>query len=53
MPWLKNYPDGVPTTIHWFNYHNIQKFIDEGFKDKEDCPDDPAFIQMGTALSYR
>jgi len=52
MPWLKSYPHGVDTIVHFWNYQTICEFIDEGFRDKEDRSDDPAFMQMGTPLSY-
>lgn len=49
-PWLKNYPDGVPSEINPDHYSSITQLINESCKR---FADRPAFTNMGKTYTYK
>ncbi|WP_301098936.1 long-chain-fatty-acid--CoA ligase FadD [Otariodibacter sp.] len=48
--WLKNYPDGAPTTINPNQYSSLVEMFEKAVRRH---PDIPAYINMGKVLTYR
>ena len=49
-PWLKSYPDGTPAEIATPTHSSIAALFE---KTCQEYPDNPAFTNMGTTLTYR
>jgi long-chain acyl-CoA synthetase len=47
--WHAQYQEGVPTSVDVDRYQSIPAVLEESFKN---YPDDPAFHNMGTTLTY-
>ncbi|MDH3748170.1 MAG: AMP-binding protein [Gammaproteobacteria bacterium] len=47
--WLKTYPDSVPAEVPEPPYRSIRDMIENSFRE---YPDNPAYTNMGTTISY-
>jgi long-chain acyl-CoA synthetase len=48
--WLKSYPPGVPEQIPTPKYRSIREMVEHSFQE---YPDNPAYTNMGTTITYR
>ena len=48
--WLKSYPPGVPEQVPTPQFRSIREMIEHSFQG---YPDNPAYTNMGTTISYR
>ncbi len=48
--WLKSYPPGVPELVPTPRFRSIREMIENSFQA---YPDNPAYTNMGTAITYR
>ncbi len=48
--WLKSYPPGVPELVPTPRFRSIREMIENSFQE---YPDNPAYTNMGTAITYR
>ena len=48
--WLKSYPPGVPEQVPAPQFRSLREMIEHSFQE---YPDNPAYTNMGTTLTYR
>ena len=48
--WLKSYPTGVPEQVPTPNFRSIREMVEHSFQE---YPDNPAYTNMGTTVTYR
>jgi len=48
--WLKSYPPGVPEQVPAPQFRSLREMVEHSFQE---YPDNPAYTNMGTTLTYR